>query len=504
MWRWMSRAGQGLFRMRRLPDQGLKNIYISSIIDRNVIMTINIMIDTEKKTTAVKKFTSAAISAAISTVIVGGFFHSSVQASGFALIENSASGQGNAFAGAAAYAEDASTVWFNPAGMSKLKNNQLLVAGHIILPEASFTNDGSTDGLGNPLNGANDNNDSAALVGNFYWVTDFGDKTKFGLGVTTPFGLTTEYNDTWAGRYHAVKTDMKSINFNPSISREVSDKLSIGAGINMFITDITLTSAVDFGSLLTAGGLGGAGPQQEDGFAILQADNTAFNEFAWGFNLGLLYEFGQGTTLGVAYRSEIDVSTTGKARFKAPSAASSILGSGAFQDTNIKASVTLPQSLSVSLKQQMAGVKLLADISWTGWSSFEELRIQYANPLQPDTVTTENWDDTFRYSVGADFDVSPKMTLRTGVAYDETPIPGPQFRTARIPGDNRTWLSFGITYAFAPSLIVDAGYTHLFIDDSKINNTLETSQTPLNATLNGTYKAAVDILSVQLRWNYDL
>jgi len=452
-------------------------------------MTIN----TKKKTTAVKKLTSIAISA----VIAGGFYHSSAQAAGFALIENSASGQGNAFAGAAAYAEDASTVWFNPAGMSKLKSNQLLVAGHIISPEASFTNDGSTDGSGNPLTGANDENSSTALVGNFYWVTDFGDKTKFGLGITTPFGLTTEYNDTWVGRYHAVKTDMKSINFNPSISREVNDKLSIGAGINMFITDITLTSAVDFGSLLGA-------PQQVDGFAILQADNTAFNEFAWGFNLGLLYEFDQGTTLGVAYRSEIDVTATGKARFKVPSAAAPILGSGAFQDTNIKASVTLPQSLSVSLKQQMGGVKLLADISWTGWSSFEELRILYANPFQPDTVTTENWDDTFRYSVGADFDVSPKMTLRTGVAYDETPIPSPQFRTARIPGDNRTWLSFGITYAFAPSLIVDAGYTHLFIDDSKINNSLETSLSPLNATLNGTYKAAVDILSVQLRWNYDL
>jgi len=444
-------------------------------------------------TTTAKKLVSTAISA----VIASGVFYSSAQASGFALIENSASGQGNAFAGAAAYAEDASTVWFNPAGMTKLKNNQLLIAGNAIIPDSSFTNDGSTDGLNTPLGGANDNTNNIAFVPNFYWVTDFGEKTKFGLGVTTPFGLTTEYNDNWVGRYHGVKTQMRSLNFNPSIAREVNDNLSIGVGINMFITDITLTSAVDFGSLLGA-------PQQVDGFAVLQADNTTFNEFAWGFNLGFLYDFDQGTSLGVAYRSEIDVSTTGKARFKVPAAAAPVLGSGAFQDTNIKSSVTLPQSLSVSVKHDLNSIKLLADITWTGWSSFDELRIQYANPFQPDTVTTENWDDTFRYSLGADFDVSQKMTLRTGVAYDETPIPGPQFRTPRIPGDNRTWLSFGITYRFAPSFIVDVGYSHLFIDDSEIDHTLETSLPPLNATLRGTYEASVDIISAQLRWNYDL
>ncbi|VAW60789.1 Long-chain fatty acid transport protein [hydrothermal vent metagenome] len=445
------------------------------------------------KNTQAKKLTSAAIS----VVIAAGLLHSSVQASGFALIENSASGQGNAFAGAAAYAEDASTVWFNPAGMTKLKNNQIVVAGHIIIPDSSFTNNGSTDGLGNPLGGVNDDGGSTALVGNFYWVTDLADKTKFGLGITTPFGLTTEYNDTWVGRYHAVKTDMKTINFNPSIAREVTDKLSIGAGLNMLLADITLTSAVDFGSLLGA-------PQQIDGFADLSADNLTFNEFSWGFNLGMLYDFGQGTSLGVAYRSEIEISAKGKARFKVPAAAAPVLGSGAFQDTGLQASVTMPQSLSMSVNHQLNNIKLLADITWTGWSSFKELRIQYDNPVQPDSVTTENWDDTFRYSIGADYDLNEKMTLRTGVAYDETPIPGPQYRTPRIPGNDRTWLSFGMTYEFNPALIVDVGYSHLFIDDAKIDHTLESSQSPLNATLAGTYSGSVDILSAQLRWNYDL
>jgi len=437
-----------------------------------------------------------AMAIAVSSALALGFIQSSAQAAGFALIENSASGQGNAFAGAAAYAEDASTVWFNPAGMTKLKNKQLLFAGHVILPESSFSNGNSVDGLGNPLTGEDDDGGTTALVGNFYWVTDIG-KTKFGLGVTTPFGLKTEYNDTWRGRYHAVKTDMKSINFNPSIAREVNDKLSIGAGINMMIADITLSSAVDFGSLLGI-------PQQADGFADLSADNFSVNDFAWGFNLGLMYDIGDSTTLGVAYRSEVEIAARGKADFSVPTSAAPVLASGAFVDTGLKAKVTLPQSLSLSVKHELDGIKLLADITWTGWSSFDELRIQYDNPKQPDSVTTENWDDSMRYSIGADFTINPELTLRAGVAYDQTPVPSPQYRTPRIPGNSRTWLSFGMTYEINPAMIIDLGYSHLFIDDAKIDHTLESSQPALNATLDGTYSGSVDILSAQLRWNYEL
>ncbi len=445
------------------------------------------------KIKSAKKLAALAVSSAI---VSSSLFYTSAQAAGFQLIENSARGQGNAFAGAAATANDASTIWFNPAGMTKLKNKQISVVGHIILPDSSFTNDGSTDGLGNNLNGADDEGGSTAFVGNLYWVTDVG-ATKFGLGITTPFGLTTEYNDTWRGRYHGVKTAMSTLNFNPSIAREVTDKLSIGGGINILLADIELTSAIDFGSLLGA-------PQQVDGFADLSADNLTFNEFSWGVNLGMTYDFTKDTRLGIAWRSEIEVAAEGKAKFSVPTAAAPVLGSGAFQDTRLTAKVTLPQNIAVSVKHDVGEVTLLADVTWTGWSSFEELRIQYANPVQPDSVTTEAWEDTFRFSIGADYKLNKKMTLRTGVAYDQTPVPDPEHRTPRIPGNDRTWLSFGMTYVMSPEIIMDFGYSHLFIDDSKIDHTLESSLQPLNATLSGTYEAAVDILSAQLTWNYDL
>ena len=433
------------------------------------------------------------IRAAVLVALSSGF-STQVSASGFALIENSASGQGNAFAGAAAYAEDASTVWFNPAGMMKLDGNQIVVAGHFISPNSSFVNNGSVDAFGDDLSGANDDGGKNALVANFYWVTAINEDMKFGLGVTTPFGLATEYNDTWVGRYHAVETDLKTININPSIAFRVNEQLSVGGGINIMFAEVIITNAVDFGALVNL-------PQSDDGFADLEGDNFSNPDF--GFNLGLLYEMNEDTQVGVAYRSEVKIKVEGDAVFSGGSAAKVISDStGLFVNTGLSGEITLPQSLSLSVSHDVGKVKVLADITWTAWSSFDELRINFDNPMQPDGVTTEDWDDVFRYSVGADWQYSDKITLRTGVAFDESPIPSPERRTARIPGNDRTWLSFGGTYVIDETFTVDVGYSHLFISDTQINNTFESSQAALAATLTGTYEASVDILSAQLRWNY--
>jgi len=164
--------------------------------------------------------------------------------------------------------------------------------------------------------------------------------------------------------------------------------------------------------------------------------------------------------------------------------------------------VSLPASLSFSLAHSIDRITYLADISWTGWSSFEELRIEYDNPAQPDSVTTEDWDDTFRYSFGIDYQYSDQIVLRTGIAYDETPVPSAERRTPRLPGNDRTWLSFGVSYIYSKELSFDVGYSHLFIDDAEIENEFESSVPTLAATLEGEYEASVDILSAQLNWQY--
>lgn len=433
---------------------------------------------------------------------------SQIGAAGFALIENNASGQGNAYAGAAAVAEDASTIWFNPAGMMSLEKDQIVIVGHIILPDSSFSDGGSTGAavLGSPpLTGPDDDGGFNALVANFYYVTSLDEDMKFGFGMTTPFGLATRYNDNWVGRYHAIETDLKTINFNPSIAYKVNEDLSVGAGISIMLADVIFTSAVDFGAICyaafnpaTCAGLGAA-PQLSDGHADLHGDN--FDNLGLGINFGLLYDISEATRLGVAYRSEVTIDIKGTADFTVPSEASFVLSTGSFVDTGLNASVTLPQSLSVSVAHDMADLTLLADITWTGWSSFDELRIQY-DSVQSDSVTTEAWENVLRYSIGADYQYSDALTLRAGWAYDETPISSGELRTARVPGNDRRWISFGGTYMLDEEFTIDVGYSHLFISDTVINNTFESSVPTLASTLTGTYEASVDILSAQLRWNY--
>ena len=437
------------------------------------------------------------ISRIVLSALASAIFSSQVHAAGFALIENGASGQGNAFAGAAAVGSDASTVWFNPAGMMRLGDDQLLVAGNFISPKASFSNNGSTlaDGA-TPISGSNDDGGRNALVPNLFWVMSINRKMKFGLGVNAPFGLETEYDDTWVGRYHAVRSDLKTLNINPSIAYQVNDALSIGGGLNVMLADVTFTNAVDFGSLLGM-------PQAADGFAHLNATNYGgLSDFAYGFNLGLLYNVSDNTRIGLAYRSKVTIDVSGSADFKVPAAAAPVLSSGAFKSSAINASVDLPASASLSLAHEMNKLTLLADITWTGWSSFDELRIKYSNTAQPDSVTTENWDNALRYSIGADWRYSEKITLRAGIAYDQTPVPDAKHRTARVPGNNRTWLSLGGGYVFSKAISVDVGYSHLFVSSTDINNTFESSQPALAATLKGSYDASIDILSAQLVWKY--
>jgi len=421
-----------------------------------------------------------------------------IWASGFALIETNARGQGNAYAGAAAYTPDASTIFFNPAGMMGVEEDQLVLASHIISPSSSFSNKGSSNAAsvgGTPISGPSDDGGFDAFVPNLYWVKALDESMKVGIGVNSPFGLAIKYDDNWVGRYHAVVSDLKIINFNPSIAYRVNDQLSVGGGLNMMLADVLLSSAVDFAALL------GQTPGSDDGFAELTGDNLSDPGF--GFNAGLLYSINNQTRLGVAYRSEVDISVEGEADFSVPVSAALLVAGGRFVDTGLTAEITLPSSLSFSVSHKVEKMTFLADLTWTGWSSFEELRVVYENTLQPDSVTTEDWNDTMRYSLGIDYQYSDQLVLRTGVALDETPVPSAERRTPRLPGNDRTWISFGASYQIDNDLSVDVGYSHLFFDDTEINNELESdTSNNVKATLSGTYDASVDIISVQLNWNY--
>ena len=294
----------------------------------------------------------------------------SAHAAGFALIEMNANGQGNAYAGAAAYTPNASTVYFNPAGMMQLEGEQMSIASHIVDPTSDFENKGSSLSSfvgGGPISGEESDGGETAFVPNFYWVRPLDDKMSFGLGVNSPFGLKTEYDDDWVGRYHAILSDLKTVNFNPSLGYRVSDKVSIGGGINVMLADVELSSALDIASVcafFTVPGCGAPGSLSSDGLGELEADN--YDDIGLGFNIGLTYMVSDVTTIGVAYRSQVDIDVDGDADFTTPDLGPGLDGflavSGLFADTGLGAKVTLPAKLSVSIAHRVDKFPWLANI----------------------------------------------------------------------------------------------------------------------------------------------
>ncbi len=431
------------------------------------------------------------------------------QASGFAIIEHSATGMGNAFAGGSAIAEDASTVYFNPAGMMRLEGTQLVNAIHIIDPEADFDNKGSTLNPavgGGFISGPDDDGGDLAYVPNLYITHRLNNSWALGLGLNAPFGLTTDYNNNWVGRYTAVKSELLTVNINPSIAYRMSDQFSVGVGMNVQYADVELTNALDSSTICLATaaapvcganwGLGTPGNRAVDSKQKLTGD-----DWSLGWNFGALYEPRDDLRFGLHYRTKMSHEVEGNVKFmKSPefdAFVGAVMPPGVFVNQDASARLTLPETVSVSAVVDLTDEwTIMGDVTWTHWSRFEELVVKF-DQNQPTSVIPEDWEDTYRYSVGARYQ-RDKLTLRTGVAYDETAIKGKIERTPRIPGNDRLWLSFGIGYQIFDRTKLDFGYSHLFVDDTDIQNT----DASFGHTVKGEYDASVNIYSLQVTYNF--
>jgi long-chain fatty acid transport protein len=423
----------------------------------------------------------------------------------FGIAENSALGIGNAFAGGAASAEDASTIWFNPAGMTRIKGNQLVIGGHLIAPSFDFDNKGSSTALGAPIvaDGSNDGG-RFAVVPNFYYVHSLSNDLKVGVGINAPFGLATKYDSDWVGKYQAIESEIVTINVNPSIAMQVTPNLSVGFGVSIQYIDATLNNKIDFTSICfavsagatTCGGVPGS--TTNDGFAHLEADDISY-----GFNLGLLYNTSEKTRVGLSYRSEIKHDLEGDADFTIPTAVATGFGplsagiSATFSNTNIDVQPDLPASMSLSIHHQWSShVAVMADATWVGWSSVPNLTIKFENPLLADSVEELRLKDNIRLSVGATYTTDGPWTFRTGFAYDEGAARNAATRSSRFPDNDRYWLTFGASYQLNESMSIDTGYAHIFVPDTKINRIGGST-----SLLLGEYESDADILSAQLRWD---
>ncbi|HUI16894.1 MAG TPA: outer membrane protein transport protein [Alphaproteobacteria bacterium] len=438
------------------------------------------------------------------------------QAAGFQLVDQSPSGEGDAFAGAAAVAEDASTIFANPAGLTYLNGIQAQAGINVIMPDGTFhptnakTDPSPIGGLPMPLTGQGNRDWGEAVAApHIYFALPLDSITKglwAGLGITAPFGLVTDYgSDSWIGRYYAERTQLKTIDVNPTVAYKATNWLSLGAGVDVLHGSGLFKNAVDFGSICTnaAGaatcGPFGLSPQADDGQANLTGSDTTV-----GWNAGVILQPLENTRIGLAYRSGYTLHLSGSATFTVPAAYQTLQATvpafgGNFVTTSALAKVALPATASLSVAQQVTPKwTILGDVSWTQWSSFKNFTVTFANPLQPTQVTPENWHDTFRESLGATYAASDKAKLRFGVAYDPTPVPN-AFRTLNIPDDSRIWLSIGYGMQLWGGLSIDAAYTHIFVIGNSPINLASNTQ----GTVSGTYSgSSVNIVTLGVKYAF--
>ena len=403
-----------------------------------------------------------------------GLFSGYASAAGFQLLEQNASGLGNAYAGSAAVADNASTIFFNPAGMTQLKNREFSVGVSSIGTSFKFSDNGSPV---TALTGNGGDAGSWGFVPNGYVSWALSPDVYLGIGVNAPFGLKTEYSNPWLGAAQSTKFDLKTYNVNPAIAYRVNEVISLGGGADWQRLTAEYTRQV-----------GASAPFYATSPLKLTLDGNA-----WGWNAGALFNVAPGSKVGISYRSTVSYDLTGNINVVGTSPVPS-------SNTAAKASLKLPDAFILSGTQQASDKwQMLGDLSWTGWSSIPKLDILLASGAGAGTpAQTLNTDfrDTWRVALGANYQYSNDLKLKFGIAYDQSPVKGESTRLVSLPDNDRTWLSFGSQWVASKGATVDFGVAYLYLKDSNINND-QTAATPSRGLVSGTYSDSVWILGLQ-------
>ena len=439
--------------------------------------------------------------------IAGALAFGQAGASGFQLKENSVKSMGSAFSGSAVAENDSSVVVNNPAMLTGLNGTTVQTDISLIDVNAEFEGRGF-DVTGQPLSGGNGGDAGGlAAVPAMSVAHKFENGLAVGGMVSAPFGLKTEYERDWVGRYFAVESDVKIVNLTLSAALDiVPDRFSVGGGIVFSHANVTLSKAVDFGTVLfgqlplaarpTAPGF--ARPQGSDGFFEIEgADNGI------GWVLGFALRPTDKLTIGLSHQSEIDYDLEGDVDWTVPSAARATFdarGAGAlFVDGRGSAELTTPATTTLSVGYDVTeAFKLTATYAETGWESLQEVRIDFANP-DADAREEFNWDTTRFMSIGGQFKLNDAWMLRAGYAYDETPTTY-QFRTPRLPDEDRKWFSLGATWQFSDALQVNFAYTHIKPDMPQIG--IVTPVAEGGQRLFGSFESDVNLLGLSAQYSF--
>ncbi|TRO25068.1 transporter [Ectopseudomonas mendocina] len=397
-------------------------------------------------------------------------------ASGFALNEQSISGMGTSFAGRSSSADDASTVFGNPAGMARLKRDEVYVGAAVIHAKSDIDHVSASSPAG-AISGSNDG-DMVPTTGvpMGYYVKPLDEKVAFGIGIYVPFGLMTDYESNFQGRYYADKSYVRVITVQPTLSYRFNDKLSVGFGPTFNHIEGELTS-----SLFTPLG---------DGKVKVKGDDVAV-----GFNAGVLYEFTPQTRAGLTYHSRVKYKLEGDTRVEA----SPLAGIAGKYDANLD--LTTPESVDMSITHDLTdALTLHVGSTWTRWSRFKEIRVENDSATLPANLATiveeQNWHDTWAHAVGLSYKVNPQWTLRTGVAIDQSPTNNVD-RSPRVPSGDRTIFSVGAGWSPNQDMTIDVAYSYLQEESVDVNHASAT-----RGTYSARYKNSAHGLGASLSYRF--
>jgi long-chain fatty acid transport protein len=460
------------------------------------------------------RWSKTALNTALAMAALG--MGQTAMAAGYQFDVQSVRAQGSSNAGSAE-AADASTIFYNPAGLTRLDGTQLVLGATAVDPHSNFSYSRATDSSGQSVSPADSGGNYAALaaIPHGYLSHKVDERMTVGVGVFVPFGAKIGYDDDFAGRYYGRGIDFQSIAINPSLGFKLNERHSIGFGISAQYLDVKLdqnqaVAPVAYAVCLAGGGTPLTCPAVAAAYAG-QPDAKARisgNDWGFGFNLGYMFTPSDDTRIGLAYRSFVKQTLHGSAHFSIPSSlpggSLSPVNGGiqtALADSNGTVDVTTPETVSLNAFHQLnARWALMGDITWTRQDRLQSIVIDMPTAQVPNRQITYKtaWHNSWRFSLGASYQASEHWTLRGGYMYDQSPVSDSSYALTVLPDASRQMVSLGASYRIDPHNTIDLAYSYLMLKDAAINRTDNDydSSNGSPGTLQGVYHTRVNLFGL--------
>jgi long-chain fatty acid transport protein len=469
------------------------------------------------------------------------------QSEGYKLFEQSVSSMGNAYAGRGAQITDASLVYSNPAAITRLEGAHLSAGVNLIAATTDYRNAQAQNANGQSVIGRSDGENSLnELIPFVFYRNQVSDRLSWGIGFYVPFGLSSDYDNDFVGRYFADETAIEVLSLQPGLGYQLSDHWSVGIGMSVNRAEGTLSKYKDHAGLCE---LGEASTNAMFGAPVYNAAycNSQYkvsgDDVALGYTLGLHGEPIAGTRLALTYHSAIRFTLKGDSVItNTPITGANVAGNSNFLviaptlpaidltsgklaansrlSEQSKLKLTTPATAAFSLDQQLTkALSLQFSAAWTQWSEFQRIDILTDDARASISLSTQQpqnlnnpgqigyipqyWHNSWSFAAGATYVLHAKLTLKAGLAYDENPI-AQSDKTARIPTDDRIWATVGTNWLLAENLSVDLAYGYLFTADVSVDEREYNVQNqPLyNSRYQGDYRNKAQLLAAGVNYRF--